>query len=195
MKVGRTVRLASCTCKSCAGRVPASGTYQSPEDFLAETFPGDVPAAQILWLKGDIRETSTDIMGHRYPGIRVRYWLQGTRSAWILEEIGKERPITTGLVINAQGIERLRVLVFRESRGWEVKHPFFTDQFPGIPEALRRREQETALAARRLDDRGGFQFPVNKQSAGITRQREWRLEVAELSSVLALAHRHATGCG
>ncbi|MBT8117818.1 MAG: FMN-binding protein, partial [Gammaproteobacteria bacterium] len=52
--------------------------------------------------------------------------------AWILEEIGKERPITTGLVINEQGIERLRVLVFRESRGWEVKHPFFTDQFPGI---------------------------------------------------------------
>ena len=116
----------------CAGPVPASGTYQSPEDFLAETFQGDVPAAQVLWLKGDIRETSTDIMGHRYPGIRVRYWLQGTRSAWILEEIGKERPITTGLVINAQGIERLRVLVFRESRGWEVKHPFFTDQFPGI---------------------------------------------------------------
>lgn len=115
----------------CAGPVPASGTYQTPEDFLAETFRDNLPAAQVLWLKGDIRETSTAIMGHRYPAIRVRYWLQDTRSAWILEETGKERPITTGLVINAQGIERLRVLIFRESRGWEVKHPFFTDQFPG----------------------------------------------------------------
>ncbi|NNJ95097.1 MAG: FMN-binding protein [Halobacteria archaeon] len=115
-----------------AGCLWAGGTYQTPEDFLHEVFAGNVPAPQVLWLKDDVRETSTSIMGHRYPAIRVRYWLQGTRSAWILEEIGKERPITTGLVINEQGIERLRVLVFRESRGWEVKHPFFTDQFPGI---------------------------------------------------------------
>ncbi|MDX1696692.1 MAG: FMN-binding protein [Thiohalobacterales bacterium] len=115
-----------------AGPAPAGGTYQTPEDFLDEVFAGTVPDAQVLWLKGDVRETSTAIMGHRYPGIRVRYGLKDNRSAWILEEIGKEKPITTGLVINTEGIERLRVLVFRESRGWEVKHPFFTDQFPGI---------------------------------------------------------------
>ena len=115
-----------------AGPTPAGGTYQSPEDFLDEVFAGAVPAAQVLWLKDDVRETSTAIMGHRYPAIRVRYWLAGTRSAWILEEIGKEQPITTGIVIKNHGIERLRVLVFRESRGWEVKHPFFTDQFPGL---------------------------------------------------------------
>ncbi|MGB5259184.1 MAG: FMN-binding protein [Gammaproteobacteria bacterium] len=127
------IRLLTCLLLSLfASPVPASGTYQTPEDFLAETFQGTIPDPQVLWLKGDVREASTDIMGHRYPGIRVRYWLQGTRTAWILEEIGKERPITTGLVINAQRVERLRVLIFRESRGWEVKHPFFTDQFPGI---------------------------------------------------------------
>jgi hypothetical protein len=115
-----------------AGPLPAGGTYQTPEDFLNEVFAGAVPAAQVLWLKDDVRETSTDIMGHRYPAIRVRYWLTGARSAWILEEIGKEQPITTGIAINNHAIERLRVLVFRESRGWEVKHPFFTDQFPGL---------------------------------------------------------------
>jgi hypothetical protein len=115
-----------------AGPTPADSTYQSPEDFLNEIFAGAVPTAQVLWLKDDVRETSTAIMGHRYPAIRVRYWLKGARSAWILEEIGKERPITTGIVVNNHGIERLRVLVFRESRGWEVKHPFFTDQFPGL---------------------------------------------------------------
>ena len=115
-----------------AGPLPADGVYQTADDFLNEVFEGNVPNAQVLWLKGVIRETSTAILGHQYPGIRVRYWLQDKRSAWILEEIGKERPITTGLVINDQRIERLSVLVFRESRGWEVKHPFFTDQFPGI---------------------------------------------------------------
>ena len=35
-------------------------------------------------------------------------------------------------MVNAQGIERLRVLAFRESRGWEVRYPFFTDQFKGV---------------------------------------------------------------
>ena len=28
-------------------------------------------------------------------------------------------------------ILEVKVLIFRESRGWEVKYPFFTDQFKG----------------------------------------------------------------
>ena len=128
----RTGLLAGLVLCLAAGPLAAAGTYQTPQAFLDEVFQGDVPEARVLWLKGETREASTAIMGHRYPGIRVRYWLRDARSAWILEEIGKEKPITTGLVINANGIERLRVLVFRESRGWEVKHPFFTDQFPGL---------------------------------------------------------------
>ena len=41
--------------------------------------------------------------------------------AWILEEIGKSKPITMGFVVNAGAIEITRVLVFRESRGWEIQ--------------------------------------------------------------------------
>ena len=33
------------------------------------------------------------------------------------------------MVVNEGVIEDIRVLVFRESRGWEVRYPFFTDQF------------------------------------------------------------------
>ena len=50
---------------------------------------------------------------------------------WVLDEIGKELPITTGIIVNNGAIERVRVLVFRESRGWEVRHDFFTNQFKG----------------------------------------------------------------
>ena len=32
-------------------------------------------------------------------------------------------------MINNGRIERVRVLIFRESRGWEIRHAFFTDQF------------------------------------------------------------------
>jgi hypothetical protein len=79
-----------------------------------------------------VRDTSTQILGHPYPGLRIRYWVQQQRSAWILEETGKEKPITVGLVVNGKVLERIRVLEFRESRGWEIRFPFFTDQFNGV---------------------------------------------------------------
>jgi hypothetical protein len=114
-----------------AGSAQARGVYQTPEAFLEEIFKGAPPQPRVVWLRGDIRESTDEIMGHRYPGLRIRYWREDNRTAWILDEIGKERPITTGLVINDNAIELVRVLEFRESRGWEVRHPFFTDQFKG----------------------------------------------------------------
>jgi hypothetical protein len=117
---------------SPAGVLLAGDVYQSQQDFLQEVFAGSPPPAQVLWLRDGIRTTSTAILGHPYPGLRIRYWMQGERSAWILEETGKEKPITVGLVVNAQGLELVRVLAFRESRGWEVRYPFFTNQFRGI---------------------------------------------------------------
>lgn len=105
--------------------------YQAPASFLGNAFDGHPPLPAVLWLQGEIRKISTQILGHPYPGLRIRYWAQGTRSAWILEEIGKEKPITVGLVINHHALERVRVLEFRESRGWEVRYPSFTGQFNG----------------------------------------------------------------
>ena len=110
----------------------ADAGYQSPEEFLHEAFNGTTPEPGVIWLKGDIKNTASEILGHPYPGLRIRYWSEGGRSAWILEEIGKVKPITVGLVINDAGLEKIRVLAFRESRGWEVRYPFFTDQFTGI---------------------------------------------------------------
>jgi hypothetical protein len=72
-----------------------------------------------------------EILGHDYSGMRVRYWARDGRTAWILDEIGKYEPITTGIVVADGHIERLKVLVYRETHGWEVKHPFFSDRFRG----------------------------------------------------------------
>lgn len=107
----------------------AGGIYQTPEDFLNEVFAGNTPEPSMLWLSGEIGATAAKILDHKPNQLRVRYWQQGPRTAWILDEIGKDQPITTGLVVNAGQLERIRVLIFRESRGWEVKYPFFTDQF------------------------------------------------------------------
>jgi hypothetical protein len=106
-------------------------TYQEPEAFLRETFPEGVPEPEVLWLIGEIEKDVKAIMGHDLGQLRVRYWFKDGRSAWILEEIGKEEPITTGIVVDEGKIERIKVLIFRESRGWEVRYDFFTGQFKG----------------------------------------------------------------
>lgn len=109
--------------------VYATGTYQEPSEFIHGAFSGDVPKASKLWVKKDLKEKIREILGHDLNVLRIKYWRKDTRTAWILEEIGKERPITAGIVINDNRIESVNVLTFRESRGWEVRYPFFTDQF------------------------------------------------------------------
>ena len=107
----------------------ARGTYQEPDAFLAEIFSDDTPEPAVIWLTGERKIAVEKLLGHRYSSLRVRYWLRAQRSAWILEEIGKDQPITIGLVVNTGRLENIRVLVYRESRGEEIRHPFFTDQF------------------------------------------------------------------
>jgi len=110
----------------------ATGVYQPPDEFISSVFGGDPPVAKRLWITKDLKHEIRRIMERDLGALRLRYWLQDRKTVWILEEIGKEKPITTGLVINNDAIEQLKVLVFRESRGWEIRYPFFTDQFKGI---------------------------------------------------------------
>jgi hypothetical protein len=61
--------------------------------------------------------------------LRATLWVYGTKSAWILDEIGKEEPIIIGVLISEgrieDPIEDLEILTYRESRGWEVRHFLF----------------------------------------------------------------------
>ena len=112
--------------------MPAWAADQQAEinRFLGETL-GKPPAAETLWLVGDLQPAVRAILGHDYPAARVRYWRNEKRTVWVLDEIGKEMPITAGVAINDGAVERVKVLVYRESRGWEVKSPSFTAQFSG----------------------------------------------------------------
>jgi hypothetical protein len=107
----------------------ARGVYQSNTEFLAQAFAGAPPKPALIWLTGALRDKATEILTHPPRQLRVRYWARGTRSVWILNEIGKEKPITVGIVIEAGTIRQLKVLAFRESRGDEVRHEFFTRQY------------------------------------------------------------------
>jgi hypothetical protein len=112
--------------------LPAWAADQEAEifRFLGETF-AQPPAAEALWLVGDLQPAVRTILEHDYPAARVRYWRAEKRTVWVLDEIGKEMPITVGIAINEGAVEHVKVLVYRESRGWEVKSPSFTAQFFG----------------------------------------------------------------
>lgn len=105
--------------------------YLSREHFLETAFDGMVPDAQLLWLTRTLRDQLTSVLGHPPAAARLRYWRVAGRSAWVLDEIGKERPITVGVVVDGGRIHNLRILTYRESRGWEVRNDFFTHQFEG----------------------------------------------------------------
>ncbi len=109
--------------------VYGKGVYQTPDDFIKEVFAGDPPKSKKIWIRKELKEKVRNIMEHDLSVKRLRYWQKEKRSVWILEEIGKERPITTGIAVNEGKIEQVKILIFRETRGWEVRHPFFTDQF------------------------------------------------------------------
>ncbi len=105
--------------------------YLEPEAFIQQSFEG-IPEQKVIWLTKDTKAAIKEILGRDYNGLRIRYWQLGDRTAWILEEIGKVKPITTGFLLEGDSILQMRVLIYRESHGWEVRYPFFTDQFEGL---------------------------------------------------------------
>ena len=114
----------------------------SEQDFLAQHFSAP-PAAKALWITGELKTTTADILQHPPQKLRQRYWQQGQRSVWIMEEIGKEKPITVGLVVDNGNITEVKVLAFRASRGWEIRYTFFTQQFDGVTLTNKQQLSET----------------------------------------------------
>ena len=109
----------------------AEDVYQKPSAFIAGVFGGKTPRGGAISLTKTHQADIKRLIGRPYGSQRVRYWSDGKRTAWILNEIGKTKPITTGYVVSGGKIESVKVLIYRESHGWEVRQTFFTKQFKG----------------------------------------------------------------
>jgi len=114
-------------------------TYISQDEFLNivaardSTFIVSNLLTKTFWLNKEIQSNIKAILNHKYPRLRLRYKVdQNLTTIWFLDEIGKERPITFGVAIKDNKIRVIRVLEFRESRGYEIKLPAFTKQFKEI---------------------------------------------------------------
>lgn len=109
----------------------AEDVYLEPDDFIAQSFEKN-PEQKVLWLTAETKAGIRRVLGEDYPGLRIRYWQDGERTAWILEAIGKVKLITTGFLVEGDEMLEMRVLIYRESHGWEVRYPFFSNQFQGL---------------------------------------------------------------
>ena len=107
----------------------AKGIYQQPTDFISQAFSGQPPAPSVIWFKGPLRQKISNILQHKLKFLRLRYWYKNNRSVWVINEIGKEKKITIGVIVNNGKLEKVKTLIFRESRGWEISEIFFTQQF------------------------------------------------------------------
>ena len=105
---------------------------QAPELFVAEALEGHTPPPGIVWLTKEIASGAHKILGHAPAQLRQRYWADHGKTVWVLEEIGKEEPITAGFVVEGGRILYARVLVYRESRGGEIRYSAFLKQYEGI---------------------------------------------------------------
>lgn len=132
----------------------AEKVYLASADFIEQSFE-NTPEQKALWLTAETKAGIREVFGEDYPGLRIRYWRAGSRTAWILEAIGKVKPITTGFLIENRRLLQMRVLIYRESHGWEVRYPFFTNQFKGL-----ELEAETKLN-QNIDGISGATLSVN----------------------------------
>jgi hypothetical protein len=107
----------------------AKGVYQTPKTFISNAFAGETPEVKVLWLTTEDKAAISEILQHKYNRMRIRYWQLGNETVWVLDEIGKEKPITIGVHIKEEKISHFKVLTFRESRGDEVRHDFYAKQF------------------------------------------------------------------
>ena len=119
--------------------VAAEDVFQEPKDFINESFSSEAPKSKVLWVTKSLKPEIYKIMGHDLNVLRIRYWREDKKTVWILNEIGKEHPITVGLVVKKNKLQRLKILIFRESRGGEVRHNFFTNQFKKIGITLENK--------------------------------------------------------
>ena len=157
-----------------AAPLAAEEVYESPTTFIANAFPGGSQAGSVT-ISGAAAESIRTILGRNYQSSRVRYWKSGNRTAWVLEHIGKFKPITTGIIVDGGKIDTVKVLIYREKIGWEVQRAAFTRQFRNASV----RDDRRRTLSKRINGISGATLSVNA--------------LEKLSRVALVLHKEVSG--
>ena len=120
--------------------------FQPHDAAVAEVFAGADTTWSETWTPTDAERAALETrLDEPVPeaGFTFHRGRLGTRElgwAVVLDEIGLHEPITHLVRIDAGGrVEEIRVLVFRETRGDEIRRPRFLKQFRGMDSGDRLR--------------------------------------------------------
>ena len=138
--------------------VTLAGATPPAESFVAAQFT-NAPVVSTLALTGEVATAVQGIMGYPYPQGEIAYWEAEGRTVWILEGRGRSSMITAGFVVRDGKLEKTEVLVYRESRGKQVRSRSFTRQFEG---ALLTEDRQLN---RRIDSITGATISVKAMQA------------------------------
>ena len=94
-------------------------------------------------------------MGDKYKKRIFKYWRTDEKTVWILNSIGKYKPITAAFVVKECKINSAHVLIYREQHGYEIKYPSFLTQFNSL-----KINNEFRLT-RNIDNISGATLSVN----------------------------------
>ena len=101
----------------------------SEVDFLNKVFNNQIPKKERIIVKGENKQKIKAIMGNKYKKRMFSYWRNNTKQVWILNSIGKYKPITAAFITDNCKVKSSHVLVYREQHGYEIKYPAFLLQF------------------------------------------------------------------
>ena len=102
---------------------------EEDKNFLSQYFNNEIPLKKRLIIKKDSKALIQKIMGDKYNKRIFSYWEKNGNSVWILNSIGKYKPITASFIIQNCKIKSAHVLAYREQIGYEIKYPNFLLQF------------------------------------------------------------------
>ncbi len=88
--------------------------------FLNRSFD-EVPKPKRLWINKEKQNYIKTTFNPSQIKLSYRYWQKDNKTVWVLDEIGKERNITTGIVIDNNVVKSVEVIAYRESRGGQVQ--------------------------------------------------------------------------
>ncbi len=122
------------------------------KDFLSKQF-SQIPNVQRLWLDKEKQNYIKQEINPSQIKLSYRYWQKDNKTVWVLDEIGKERNITTGIVIADHIIKSVEVITYRESRGGQVQSSRFVSQYS--------KKTRKSNLAKEVDSVSGATLSVN----------------------------------
>jgi Na+-translocating ferredoxin:NAD+ oxidoreductase RnfG subunit len=107
--------------------------FMSVEEAKAAMFPGETLTPHPVTLTAEQEKAIEKDSGVRVRDKQIRAWRTSGGGTFLVDQVlGKNEMITLALALKADGsVKQVDILDYRETYGYEIKHPKWRAQFEG----------------------------------------------------------------